>query len=128
MVGKLEVRAAQLDLGHVAADASVISDRAGFVGRRRGSPSRLRSIRWWLACAGSCVAGSALRIVNYVSPLQIRMRIVTGDAGEMRILRIVPPAVEQTIGLETNVVDASEVWHHGHRIDTPVTGPAKFLR
>jgi hypothetical protein len=49
------------------------------------------------------------------------MRVVAGGAREVRVFGIVAAAGKQTIGLETNIVDAAEIRHHRH-------GVGKILR
>ena len=74
------------------------------------------------------MARGAFRIVVDVRWLQIHMRIVAGGAGKVRILGIVAAAVKQTIGLETDIIEATEVWHHRHGVDAAMAGPTEFLR
>lgn len=70
----------------------------------------------------------ALCIVGGSPALQIHVRIVAGSTSELRVLGIVAPAVEQTIRLKPDVVDAPEIGHHRHRVYAAMAGAAELLR
>ena len=55
------------------------------------------------------------------------MGIVARDAGETRIVGIVPTAQRDAVGLEPHIVDTAKIRHHSHCVGTAMAGSAEFL-
>ena len=58
---------------------------------------------------------------------QFDVRVMTCDAGEMRVIGIVAATVEQAIRLKAHIPYTAKIRHHGDSIHAPVARPAKFL-
>src|SRR5688572_9735883 len=52
---------------------------------------------------------------------------MTGDATDPAIIDKMPPAIGDSIGLKTNIVNPAPVWQKHHRIEALVAGAAEFL-
>ena len=96
MIGELGVHAGEVDFGHVAGDALF-----GAHGASVGAAARGFSISWFRD-----VAGETFRIVVRSVFLKFLVRVVTGDAADTLIVRVVTAAIEHSIRLKPDVVNA----------------------
>lgn len=89
MIGELEMRPGQIQFRHVAGNAIPV---------RYFTSARIR------LAAG--VTRLAFRIVMAIDPVDLPVRIVTGNATDTPIFRVVALAVRQTIRLKADIGDA----------------------
>jgi hypothetical protein len=72
------------------------------------------------------VTGKALRIIEGWLSDECLMRIVTGDAGNAAIFRIVVVAgtLSEAVGLKAKISGAPKVWHCHHFFSAAMTSTA----
>ena len=118
MVREGGVHAGQFHLRHVAGHALPRTHRAGIGVAASGFRiSRFRQ-----------VTGEAFRIVIRHVSLQLLVRIVTSNAANSRIVRVVPATIEHPIRLKANIVYVSLSRLQHRLLKTRVTRAAKRLR
>jgi hypothetical protein len=98
VIGEGKMRAGQLNSGHVAGHAFLSPDLAGGSSLRGRAFSALRRM-----------AGQALCVIRAGIVQEILMRIMTGQAGDPCIGRIVATAVFQAIRLESDIPHIANV-------------------
>jgi len=76
------------------------------------------------------VTGKALPVIEGGLSDEGLMRIVTGDAGNAAIFRIIviTRTLRQTIGLKTHIAGATQIWHCHHFLSAVVAAAAQTLR
>ena len=73
------------------------------------------------------MTGKAFRVIESRVALQLVVRVMTGNTTDPRIA-LVSPAIKNSVGLKTDVVEAALSWHDHYLVEAVVAGAAEFLR